>query len=54
MYDEGENLVNMNIRHNENMTDEIGRYLSIEQYNYNPGLPNWGYKREEDNQTNPE
>lgn len=44
MYDEGENVVNMNVNSNEEMVDENGRYLSIESYNYSPGLSQWGYE----------
>lgn len=53
MYDEGENTVVMNIGKNKNMTDENGRYLSIESYNGSPGLPQWGYQEEEGNETYP-
>ncbi|XP_043287176.1 scavenger receptor class B member 1 [Venturia canescens] len=53
MYDEGENWVNMNIRPNKNMTEEVGRYLSIEKYNGSPGLAHWGYQKEENNEPNP-
>lgn len=51
MYDEGDNLVNVNIKKNKNMSDENGRYLSIQRYNGSPGLPNWGYQEEEGNET---
>lgn len=51
MYDEGENVINLNVKKNKNMTDENGRYMSIETYNGNPGLPQWGYNQEEGNQT---
>ncbi|KAJ8688359.1 hypothetical protein QAD02_024154 [Eretmocerus hayati] len=54
MYDEGDNLVNMNIKENEDMTEEVGRYLSIESINGSPGLEKWGYVREEANETRPE
>nr|UEN71287.1 sensory neuron membrane protein 2 [Gregopimpla kuwanae] len=54
MYDEGENTITMNIKRNENMTDENGRYLSIQEYNWSQGLAHWGYQPEENNQTNPE
>ncbi|KZC10300.1 PREDICTED: scavenger receptor class B member 1-like isoform X2 [Dufourea novaeangliae] len=54
MYDEGENVVFMNIGKNDNMTDEEGRYLSIETYNYSPGMSQWGYKEPEGNETIPE
>ncbi|XP_029040309.1 scavenger receptor class B member 1 [Osmia bicornis bicornis] len=53
MYDEGDNTVFMNIAKNENMTDEDGRYLSVESYNGSPGMPQWGYQEEEGNETNP-
>lgn len=59
MYDEGENIVNLNIRKNDDMRDENGRYLSIETYNGSPGLSNWGYREEDEeeeggNKTYPE
>ena len=54
MYDEGSNVINMNVKMNQNMSDEHDRYLSIAKYNWSPGLPHWGYKNEEDNRTNPE
>ncbi|OAD57791.1 Scavenger receptor class B member 1, partial [Eufriesea mexicana] len=54
MYDEGENIVFMNVGKNKNMTDEEGRYLSIESYNGSPGMSQWGYKEEEGNETHPE
>lgn len=54
MYDEGENVINMNIKHNEDMTQEEGRYLSIESINGSPGLSNWGYVNERNNQTRSE
>lgn len=53
MYAEGDNVVNINIKNNHNMIDEMNRYLSIETYNYSPGLANWGY-REETNVPRPE
>ncbi|XP_046615004.1 scavenger receptor class B member 1 [Neodiprion virginianus] len=53
LYDEGNNLMTMNIKKNENMTDEDGRYLSIETLNGNPGLSNWGWVQTEANETNP-
>ncbi|XP_015601972.1 scavenger receptor class B member 1 isoform X2 [Cephus cinctus] len=53
MYDEGDNTVVMNIKKNENMTDEAGRYLSIESFNGSPGLAYWGYVDVEGNETNP-
>ncbi|CAD6243103.1 GSCOCG00009640001-RA-CDS [Cotesia congregata] len=53
MYDEGDNLVNLNIQKNKNMSDENGRYLSIQNYNGSPGLAHWGYQEEEGNETIP-
>ncbi|XP_011297796.1 scavenger receptor class B member 1-like [Fopius arisanus] len=53
MYDEGENVVNMNIQKSKNMLEENGRYLSIETYNGSPGLPHWGYTEPETNETIP-
>lgn len=53
MYDEGENIVMMNIGKNENMTDEEGRYLSIESYNHSPGMSQWGFQKTEGNETSP-
>ncbi|KAF7987420.1 hypothetical protein HCN44_003182 [Aphidius gifuensis] len=52
MYDEGENVVNININSNDDMANEEGRYLSIQNYNGSPGLPNWGYVKPETNKTN--
>lgn len=54
MYDEGDNTVLMNVGRNKNMTDENGRYLSIETYNGSPGMSQWGYREEEGNETYPE
>ncbi|XP_076163556.1 scavenger receptor class B member 1 [Ptiloglossa arizonensis] len=54
MYDEGDNIVFMNVGKNENMTDENGRYLSIETYNGSPGMSQWGYQNPEGNETYPE
>ncbi|XP_076233540.1 scavenger receptor class B member 1 [Calliopsis andreniformis] len=54
MYDEGENIVFMNVGKNKNMTDENGRYLSIESYNGSPGMHQWGYRDAEGNETYPE
>ncbi|XP_026673860.1 scavenger receptor class B member 1-like isoform X2 [Ceratina calcarata] len=54
MYDEGENLVHMYIGKNENMTEEEGRYLSIQLYNGSPGMSQWGYREEDGNETYPE
>lgn len=52
MYDEGENIVNININSNDDMANEDGRYLSIQNYNGIQGLPNWGYVEPENNKTN--
>lgn len=54
MYDEGENLINMNIKHNDDMVNEEGRYLSIETINGSPGLSNWGYVNEGKDEIRPE
>ncbi|XP_001600667.2 scavenger receptor class B member 1 [Nasonia vitripennis] len=54
MYDEGENLINMNIKENEDMVEERGRYLSIESINGNAGLANWGYVNVEGNESRAE
>lgn len=54
MYDEGNNVVFMNVGKNENMTEEEGRYLSIESYNYSPGMSQWGYTEPEGNETLPQ
>lgn len=54
MYDEGENIVLMNIAKNKNMTEEKGRYLSIQLYNGSPGMSQWGYRKEDGNETYPE
>ncbi|XP_071875306.1 platelet glycoprotein 4 [Bombus fervidus] len=54
MYDEGNNVVLMNIGHNENMTEEEGRYLSIQLYNGSPGMSQWGYREDNGNETYPE
>ncbi|KOC63072.1 Scavenger receptor class B member 1 [Habropoda laboriosa] len=54
MYDEGENIVHLNVGKNKNMTDEEGRYLSIESYNGSPGMSQWGYREVEGNETYPE
>ncbi|XP_031366302.1 sensory neuron membrane protein 2 isoform X2 [Apis dorsata] len=54
MYDEGENIVLMNIAKNKNMTEEEGRYLSIQLYNGSPGMSQWGYREEDGNETYPE
>ncbi|XP_076618698.1 scavenger receptor class B member 1 [Colletes latitarsis] len=54
VYDEGENVVFMNVEGNKNMTDEHGRYLSIETYNGSPGMSQWGYEEPEGNETHPE
>lgn len=54
MYDEGNNIVLMNVGHNENMTEEEGRYLSIQLYNGSPGMSQWGYREDNGNETYPE
>lgn len=54
MYDDGDNLMNMNIKDNSDMLEEKGRYLSIESVNGNSGLPQWGYVKEEGNESRPE
>ncbi|XP_015179933.1 PREDICTED: scavenger receptor class B member 1-like [Polistes dominula] len=54
MYDEGENIVNINIRKNDDMRDENGRYFSIQTYNGSPGMSHWGYREETENKTYPE
>lgn len=54
MYDEGENVILMNIGKNKNMTEEEGRYLSIQSYNGSPGMSQWGYREEDGNETYPE
>ncbi|XP_033338900.2 scavenger receptor class B member 1 [Megalopta genalis] len=54
MYDEGDNVVFMNVGKNKNMTEEEGRYLSIESYNFSPGMSQWGYQKVEGNETSPE
>lgn len=51
MYDEGENIITVNLRKNANMTNEKGRYLSIDKYNGSPGLAQWGYIETEGNET---
>lgn len=53
LYDEGDNLMTMNIKKNENMTDEVGRYLSLDMLNGSPGMSQWGYVPTEGNETNP-
>lgn len=54
MYDEGKNVVLMNIKKNKNMTEEEERYLSIELYNGNRGLSYWGYREGEETHIRPE
>ncbi|XP_016914043.1 scavenger receptor class B member 1-like [Apis cerana] len=54
MYDEGENIISINIAKNKNMTEEEGRYLSIQLYNGSPGMSQWGYREEDGNETYPE
>lgn len=54
MYDEGENIVTVNLRNNADMTNEKGRYFSIDKYNGSPGLKQWGYVDTENNETREE
>ncbi|KAG7212604.1 hypothetical protein KM043_012897 [Ampulex compressa] len=54
MYDEGDNMMNMNVRRKDDVLTEKGRYLSIDMYNGSPGLAHWGYQEEEGNVTHPE
>lgn len=54
MYDEGENIVTINLRKNDNMLEEKGRYLSIDKFNGSPGLSQWGYVNTRDNETRKE
>ncbi|XP_012221709.1 scavenger receptor class B member 1-like isoform X2 [Linepithema humile] len=54
MYDEGENIVTLNLRKDVDMTIEKGRYLSIDKYNGSPGLAQWGYVGTEGNETKKE
>ncbi|XP_076687354.1 scavenger receptor class B member 1 [Andrena cerasifolii] len=54
MYDEGQNVVFMHVGKNKNMTDEDGRYLSVDTYNYRAGMSQWGYHEAEGNNTYPE
>lgn len=51
MYDEGENIITMNIRKNNDTRNENGRYLSIDTYNGSPGLATWGYQEVVGNET---
>lgn len=51
MYDEGENIVTINLQKNSDMMNEKGRYLSIDKYNGSPGLAQWGYVETKDNET---
>ncbi|EFN79581.1 scavenger receptor class B member 1 [Harpegnathos saltator] len=51
MYDEGENMVTLQLRKNDDMRNEKGRYLSIDKYNGSPGLAQWGYVDTLDNET---
>lgn len=53
MYDEGVNVINLNVKKNNDMVNEDGRYLSIEEYNGTPGLANWGYVTPKGNETIP-
>lgn len=54
MYDQGEDIVTMNIRKNANMIEEKGRYSSIDKFNGSPGLAHWGYVETEENVTRTE
>ena len=54
MYDEGDNVVTMNIKNNPEMINEHGRYMSIDKLNGSPGLRHWGYVAQKGNQTRPE
>ncbi|XP_012529768.1 scavenger receptor class B member 1 [Monomorium pharaonis] len=54
MYDEGENIVTMIIKKKDDMLEEKGRYLSIDQYNGSPGMAQWGYIEPEGNETREE
>lgn len=54
MYDDGENIVTMNLRKNDKMLEEKERYLSIDKFNGISGLPQWGYVSTENNETRKE
>lgn len=54
MYDEGNNKVRLNIKRKKDMLNEEGRYLSIESFNNQHGLSQWGYREPEGNETYPE
>ncbi|XP_012059042.1 PREDICTED: scavenger receptor class B member 1 [Atta cephalotes] len=54
LYDEGENIVTINLQKNADMVEEKGRYLSIDKYNGNPGMAQWGYIETEGNETREE
>ncbi|KAG5347598.1 SCRB1 protein, partial [Acromyrmex charruanus] len=54
MYDEGENIVTVNLQKNADMVEEKGRYLSIDKYNGSPGMAQWGYVETEGNETREE
>lgn len=54
MYDEGENIVTINLQKNADQLEEKGRYLSIEKYNGSPGMEQWGYVQTEGNETRKE
>jgi len=54
MYDEGENIVTLNLRKDADMMIEKGRYFSIDKYNGSPGFAQWGYVETKDNETRKE
>ncbi|XP_018057656.1 PREDICTED: scavenger receptor class B member 1-like [Atta colombica] len=54
LYDEGENIVTINLQKNADMVEEKGRYLSIDKYNGSPGMAQWGYIETEGNETREE
>lgn len=54
MYDEGENIVTINLRKDADVMTEKGRYLSIDKYNGSPGLTQWGYVETKGNETKEE
>lgn len=54
MYDDGENIVTVNLQKKDDMLEEEGRYLSIDKYNGSPGMAHWGYIDTEGNETREE
>lgn len=54
MYDEGDNILFLNVKRKKDMVKEEGRYLSIESFNHKLGLSQWGYEEQEGNETHPE